>query len=136
MEGCFISLGCTTRGEDSGLRVSALAQSCTRAGSLSRVMHLRLPPTVAACPIMFALQYSSNNHRWYTMSLFYLYIISILMFLLINLKMLKYFRWWILMTVNVGNNRKMIIGNVYVSILKIFLYFFKRKLTVTLYLLG
>lgn len=28
------------RGEDSALRVSAQAQSCTRVGSLSRVMHL------------------------------------------------------------------------------------------------
>lgn len=36
---------CTTpRGEDSALRVSAQAQSCTRVGSLSRVMHLRQPP--------------------------------------------------------------------------------------------
>lgn len=40
---------CTTlRGEDSVLRVSAQAQSCTRVSSLSRVMHPRPPPTLPA----------------------------------------------------------------------------------------
>lgn len=42
---------CTTpRGEDSALHVSVQAQSCTRVGSLSRVMHLRLPPSLPPPP--------------------------------------------------------------------------------------
>lgn len=38
------------RGSDSALRVSAQAQSCTRVGSLSRVMHLPASPRAIAVP--------------------------------------------------------------------------------------